>query len=119
MRDMLETPVPIIVVVRAKLVGALLEFVPGNAVERHPHIVFARDPGDHFGLLDETQDICYRALSLQTGRSRDNRSVAVRSVRACANAVQIRSAVEYSNTVFPRYELFTTFTISYGLNSFE
>lgn len=82
MRDMLETPVPIIVVVRAKLVGALLEFVPGNAVERHPHIVFARDPGDHFGLLDETQDICYRALSLQTGRSRDNRSVAVRSIGA-------------------------------------
>lgn len=41
LRDVLQAPVPIVIVVRAKLCGAFPQLVPRNAIERHAHVVLA------------------------------------------------------------------------------
>lgn len=50
LRNMLKAPIPIVIIVRAKLSGTLSQFVPRDTIERHTHVMFARDPRDHFGL---------------------------------------------------------------------
>lgn len=50
MRDMLKAPIPIVIIVRAKLSGTLSQFVPRDTIERHTHVMLARDPRDHLGL---------------------------------------------------------------------
>lgn len=50
LRDMLKAPIPIVIVVRAKLSGTLSQFVPRDTIERHTHVMLARDPRDHFSL---------------------------------------------------------------------
>lgn len=50
LRDMLKAPIPIVIIVRAKLSGTLSQFVPRDTIERHTHVMLARDPRDHFSL---------------------------------------------------------------------
>lgn len=49
--DMLKAPVPVVVVVRAKLRRAFSELAPRRPVKGHSHVVFARYPRRHFRLM--------------------------------------------------------------------
>ena len=55
LRDMLKTPVPVVIVVRAKLGGTLSQFVPRDTIKRHTHVVFARDPRDYLSLNERSR----------------------------------------------------------------
>lgn len=85
---MLKTPVPIVIVVRAELGGALSQFVPSDAIKRHTHVVFARDPRNHFGLNEISRTQFLRCNYSIITRTKRNRKIAGRSVRvsACAHA---------------------------------
>jgi hypothetical protein len=48
--NVLQTPVPIVVVVRAEELGTVTDILPGAAVECHPHVVLTADPWCHFRL---------------------------------------------------------------------
>lgn len=85
---MLKTPVPIVIVVRAELGGALSQFVPSDAIKRHAHVVFARDPRNHFSLNEISRARFLRCNYSIVARIKRNRKIAGRSVRvsACAHA---------------------------------
>jgi hypothetical protein len=48
--NVLQTPVPIVVVVCAEELGTMKDILPGAAIERHPHVVLTADPWRHFRL---------------------------------------------------------------------
>lgn len=50
LRDILQTPVPVIIVIRAKLRGAFPQFIPRDAIKRHAHVMFTGYPRRHFRL---------------------------------------------------------------------
>jgi len=56
LRDILQTPIPIVIVVRAKLCGAFSQFVPRNTIERHAHIMLAGYPRCHFRLFQQNKN---------------------------------------------------------------
>lgn len=54
LRDVLERPIPIVVVVFAEELRTADDFVPGLLVEGHPHVVFAAYPGGYLHLKQTT-----------------------------------------------------------------
>ena len=49
-RDVLERPVPVVVVIRAEYLGAVLYLVPDVSGEGHPHVVLRGHPVSQLGL---------------------------------------------------------------------
>lgn len=47
---MLQTPVPVVVIVRAEELGTVTYIQPRAAVESHSHVVLAADPRRHLRL---------------------------------------------------------------------
>lgn len=66
LRDILQTPVPVVVVVRTKLGCAFSQFVPCDTIKRHAHVVFAGYPRSNFRLFEQNEDHRYRALMKKT-----------------------------------------------------
>jgi len=50
LRNVLQAPVPIVVIVRAEEFSAVTDILPGAAVERHSHVVLTADPRRHLRL---------------------------------------------------------------------
>lgn len=48
--NVLETPIPVVIVTGAKCFGATLQFVPGLFPKSHAHVVPPRQPWRHFSL---------------------------------------------------------------------
>lgn len=51
--DVLQGPVPVVIVVLAEVLRAADDFHPGEAVERHAHVVFAAYPGRYLHLKQQ------------------------------------------------------------------
>ena len=49
--NVLQAPVPIVVIIRAEEFGTVTDILPCAAVERHSHVVLAADPGCHLRLI--------------------------------------------------------------------
>lgn len=77
LRYVLQTPVPVVIVVGTELRGALSQLVPSDATERHAHVMFARYPRDYLGL-SRTIGYVHRARTLVGRRGRKR----VSSIRA-------------------------------------
>lgn len=56
--DVLQGPVPVVVVIRAKVIGTADYLVPRGLVKHHSHVVLATDPrcNLHLGLKDGWQE---------------------------------------------------------------
>ena len=56
-RDLLEGPVPVVVVIRAEYLGAVLYLVPDVSGEGHPHVVLRGHPVSQLGLKQNIEEM--------------------------------------------------------------
>lgn len=58
MARVLKRPVPIVVVIRTKILGTGFNLMPCCSVYRHAHVVFTAYPWRHFNLELKSKILC-------------------------------------------------------------
>lgn len=55
--NVLQAPVPVVVIVGAEELSTVRNVLPGAAIERHAHVVLAADPRRHFCLNNTSSQL--------------------------------------------------------------